>query len=122
MLNISNHYVDEAEKSLKDCQYRLELAREGVDRADRQLSSALQCLRKAKGCYELKRVSKQFKAMVVFPTSTGIYVQLGNVLLENAEKIKQYLEVEMEFKPEVMRGGSVIYYSPVGHQYFVRYV
>lgn len=122
MLNISNHYVDCAEKALKDAQYQLELARVGVDRADKALSSSLQSLRKAKGCHELKKASKQFKAMVVFPNDMGIYVQLGNVLPDMAGHVKQFLEAEMKFKPEVMGGGSVIYYSPVGHQYFVRYL
>lgn len=122
MLNISNHYVEEAKASQKACEIRHKEAQEALVRANQGLRVAIDNVSVAKNCPELKKVSKKFKAMIAFPTPHGVYVQLGNVLPENAEKIKQYLEVEMEFKPEVMGGGSVIYYSPAGHQYFVRYL
>ena len=122
MLNISHHYIEEARKTCKTYEKQLASAEADLERAEGKLRYALQSSATAKTCPELKRVSKQFKIMVAFPTHNGIYVQLGNVPPESAEQIKQYLEVEMEFKPEVMGGGSVIYYSPVGHQYFVRYL
>ena len=122
MLNISKHYIDELKESERVYKKQLASAQADLDRIGQRLLYALQCYSTSKNCPELKKVDKQFKAMVVFPTIHGVYVQLGNVLPENAEKIKQFLEVEMEFKPEAMGSGSVIYYSPAGHQYFVRYI